>query len=56
MGFFCRNAQEEALGEIARQMKVTNEFELLRELRNCGAISEEYYIEKLRGLWKIADV
>lgn len=54
MGFFCRNAQEEALKNIAREMAITNEFELLRELRQHDAISEETYIAKLRELWKIA--
>ena len=54
MGYFCRNAQEEALKNIAREMKIANEMKALRELLDHGAISEEDYIKHLRSLWKIA--
>ena len=54
MAFFCRNAQEEALKEIAIQMKITNEFELIRELYKHGAISKEIYVKSLKELMKLA--
>lgn len=54
MSFFCMNAQDEALREIAIQMKVDNEFRLLQELRHLDAITEEFYITKLKELWKRA--
>ena len=53
MGFFCQNAQEEALKEIAKQMAIANEIELIRELRKRNAISEEAAIKRLRELFKI---
>lgn len=53
MSYFCQNAQEAALKEIAIQMKVRNEFELLQELRRHDAISEEVYLKKLRELYKV---
>lgn len=52
MSYFCRNAQEEALKEIARQMRITNSMNLLTELRNRFEISEEEYIAKLKMLLK----
>ena len=52
MTFFCRNAQEEALKEIAKQMRIANEFDIIRELRNSGAMSNEQYIELLKKLEK----
>lgn len=52
MTFFCKNAQEEALKIIARQMMIDNEFKILHELRQTGAISEDNYIEMLRRLEK----
>ena len=54
MAFFCMNAQEEALREIAIQMKVSNEFKVLQELRDLEAITDEDYIERLRRLYKRA--
>ena len=52
MAFFCKNAQEEALKEIAKQMAIANELEILRELRECDAIVEDNYTEMLRNLEK----
>lgn len=54
MAFFCKNAQEEALRELARQVWIRNEIDVLRDLRNAGAITDEQYIEKLQRIWKIA--
>lgn len=53
MGYFAKNLQEESLREIARQMGVANRIELLRELHNVGAISDEEFAEKLKTLLKI---
>lgn len=53
MGFFARNAQEEALAEIARQMSITNAIEALRELHAVRAISEKEYIEKMQQLFRM---
>jgi hypothetical protein len=52
MAFFCKNAQEEALKEIAHQMRIDNEYKLLHELHEYGAISDGNYIETLRNLEK----
>lgn len=52
MAFFCKNAQEEALKNIAKQMAIANELALLRELREHGAISTDNYTETLRNLEK----
>lgn len=52
MAFFCKNAQEEALKEIARQMKLTNAFEVVRELRKHDGITEAEYISILKDICK----
>ena len=44
--------QQETLKNIARQMAITNEFNLLRELHELGAISTEDYLATLRRLEK----
>ena len=54
MGFFCTNAQEEALKEIAWQMKITNKFEMIRELHEQGAVSDTEYIKSIQEILKIA--
>ena len=54
MVFNCQNAQEESLKEIARQMTITNNLELLRELYRMKAITKEKYIDELRGLLRVA--
>lgn len=54
MAFFCKDAGEEALKEIAWQMKIKNEFEIARELHAQGGVSDELYIKTLREFLKIA--
>lgn len=54
MAFFCRNAQEEALKEIAWQMKIKNELEMVHELHAQGGMSDELYIKTLREFLKLA--
>jgi hypothetical protein len=54
MAYFCANAQEEALKEVAMQMKIANIFEMSRELHKNGAISDETYIESVKELMKVA--
>lgn len=51
MSFFCKNAQEEALKNIAWQMKVDNSIKLASQLREVGEISEEQYVEILKELF-----
>lgn len=51
--FMPHNAQDEALKEIAKQMAIANEIELMRELRKRSAMSEEECIERLIKLFKI---
>lgn len=52
MAFFCKNAQEESLREIAIQMRFANKFELLRELYKSGAITQKEYTEDLLKLYE----
>lgn len=44
------NARDEALQEIAKQMRISNGMELLRRLYNQDAITEKEYVEKLKKL------
>ena len=53
MDFVCQNVQEKALKEIAKQMAIANEIEILRELRHRNAVSEKACIDRLRELFKI---
>ena len=48
--FMVRNAQEEALTEIARQAGIHNAEEILYDLYCAGLIPEEEYKEKLLKL------
>lgn len=50
MAFFCKNAQEEALKGIEKQMAIANALECLRELHKVGAISDENYAEEVRNI------
>ena len=52
MSYFATNAQEEALKEIAKQMRITNSINLLHELRVRNEIPSDEYIEKLKQLLK----
>lgn len=45
--FMVRNAQEEALKEIARQASIHNAEEILWNLYSADLISQEEYKEKL---------
>ena len=54
MAFFCKNAQEEALKEIAWQMKIANILNIERELYEKGAVSEELHIKSLKELMNVA--
>lgn len=54
MAFFCKDAGEEALKEIAWQMKVANILDIERELYAKGAVSEEQHIKSLKELMKVA--
>jgi hypothetical protein len=54
MSFFCKNAQEEALKEIAWQMKIRNIFDMIHELHELGDISDEAYIKDVKELMKTA--
>lgn len=53
MGYFVTNAQEEALKEIGLQMRIANNFGLLRELHDAGVLSDDAYIEKLKQLHSV---
>ena len=48
--FLAKNAQEEALKEIARQAGIHNAEEILYDLYTAGLIPEEEYKEKLLKL------
>lgn len=54
MSFFCKNAAEEALKEIARQMRIDNTYKVLRALYEVGNISKEEYVKQLRKLYEYA--
>lgn len=54
MSFFCKNAAEEALKEIARQMRIDNTIKTLRELHEIGAITKEEYAKQMRKLYEYA--
>lgn len=48
--FLVRNAQEEALKEIARQMSIQNAQEILYDLYTAKFIEEDEYKQKLLEL------
>lgn len=52
MAFFCQNATEEALKEIARQMNIYNAVTLLKELHTAGSIDDEEFKRRLEAVWK----
>lgn len=52
MAFFCKNAAEEALKGIERQMNIYNTIMLLKELRAAGSIDDEEYKKRLESVWK----
>lgn len=54
MSFFCKNAAEESLREIARQMRIDNTYKTLRALYEAGGISKEEYVKQLRKLYEMA--
>jgi hypothetical protein len=47
------NAQEEALQEIATQLRIRNTLKLLRDQYESGVISSNTYAEKLEKLLKV---
>lgn len=55
MGYFCRNAQEEALKGIERQMYLSNHINALRDLYYNGGISQEKYIEELKKICNVKE-
>lgn len=52
MAFFCQNATEESLKEIAKQMNIYNTIMLLKELHAAGSIDAEEYKKRLESVWK----
>lgn len=54
MSYFAKNATEEALKEIAMQMRIDNVFKISQELYNQGAVTKEAYIAELKKIAKIA--
>lgn len=53
MSFFCKNAAEEALKEIARQKRIDNAYKTLRALYEAGGIAQEEYVKHLRKLYEM---
>jgi hypothetical protein len=56
MSYIPISATDEALLEIAEEMRIANNLELLRELRNCKVISTTEYIESLKELAELAEL
>ena len=52
MSYFCKNAQEEALKGIEKQMWIKNKLELLNIRYQLGAITKEEYLEKIEILMR----
>lgn len=52
--YLPKNAQDEALMEIAKQLKIQNEEEILYDLYTAGLIDREEYERELLHLLKSA--
>ena len=52
MAYFCKNATEEALKGIEKQMNIYNTILLLKELHATGSIDDEEYKKRLESVWK----
>lgn len=52
MAYFCKNATEEALRGIERQMNIYNTIMLLKELHAAGSIDNKEYKKRLEAVWE----